>query len=172
MSGLTLRLNNFQGKSSSLLLVKKRLKQINLLGNFNHTVPLLMPLEVKMFSISSNRPVAMLSQNNSTKRQWTINPMPAAILEVDIWGNWCQVFLLVSIPLSLFWPLKTLILRKGLQGKPNDQKHLWPSYFLLLSLTSLEMISRKQSVKKFWGWAQIGPLHPKNNSVVDPPFKD
>ena len=53
--------------------------------------------------------------------------MPAAILEVVSWGNWCQAFLLVSIPLSLFVTLQKLkieVLRKGQEGKPNDQKYL------------------------------------------------
>ena len=34
--------------------------------------------------------------------------MPAAILEVVGWGNWCQAFLLASIPLSLFVTLQKL----------------------------------------------------------------
>lgn len=75
-----------------------------------------MPLELKMFSISSNRPVAMLSQDNSAKRQWTIKSHAGR----HIGSGWLGE-LVPSFSPSFH---SSEVLRKGPEGKPNDQKYL------------------------------------------------
>ena len=106
-----------------------------------------MPLELKMFSISSNRPVAMLSQDNSAKRQWTTKYYAGRHIGSGWLGELVPSFSASFHSSFAFCDASKIeVLRKGPEGKPNDQKYLWPSQFLLFSLKSLEMISCKLRV--------------------------
>lgn len=84
-----------------------------------------MSLELKMFSISSNRPVAMLSQDNSAKRQWTIKSHAGRHIGSGWLGELVPSFSPSFHSSFAFCDASKIeVLRKGPEGKPNDQKYL------------------------------------------------